>query len=226
MTATLETRPLPDNDVLGHLLHSLCQPLTTLRCSLELALDEFSERQCEPVSVALEQADRAVETVELMRQYLEIERGMSTVQAVALGPVIDRVLRQLSVVADAHLIPIVASGTSTVVLASNEFWLQRALYYLIGMWLEHPTGGNAITVLLEDGPAGALLSVYSLPLGGSENRAAEARKVTGHLRQAKLEIARLVLEAAGAAVEFCGGDKAGFIIRIPQSQARVHQLSA
>jgi len=36
------SKPVACPDVLGELLHSLSQPLTGLRCSLELSLDETS----------------------------------------------------------------------------------------------------------------------------------------------------------------------------------------
>jgi hypothetical protein len=59
--------------VLGELLHSLSQPLTSLHCALELSIDPVAEQQREAVSAALEQVDRAIRVVELMRQYLEAE---------------------------------------------------------------------------------------------------------------------------------------------------------
>ncbi len=68
--------PLPESrlqDVLGELLHSLSQPLTTLHCSLELSIDPVAEQQQKAVSAALEQVDRAIHLVELMRKCLEAE---------------------------------------------------------------------------------------------------------------------------------------------------------
>jgi hypothetical protein len=59
--------------VLGELLHSLSQPLTTLHCALELSIDPVAEQQQKAVSAALEQVDRAIHVVELMRECLEAE---------------------------------------------------------------------------------------------------------------------------------------------------------
>jgi hypothetical protein len=225
MMQAAELRSLRDSEVLGHLLHSLCQPLTTLHCSLELALDEFTERQCETVSVALEQADRAIETVRLMREYLDLRQGQRPVQAVALAPAVHAVLGQLSVVAEAHKVPLLASGRSAAVLAINEFWLQRALRYLVGTWLDDPPIGSAVAVLLEDRASGSLVSMYRLPCRGLAHRQSEVR-VASRLREARLAIATRVFESAGASVElFCGGTP-GFIVRIPRTEAVAHQLSA
>jgi hypothetical protein len=59
--------------VLGELLHSLSQPLTTLHCALELSIDPVAEQQQKAVAAALEQVDRAIRVVELMRECLEAE---------------------------------------------------------------------------------------------------------------------------------------------------------
>ena len=60
-----------DQAVLGELLHSLSQPLTSLRCSLELSVGEDAGQQQDTVSAALQQTDRVIAVVRLMREYLE-----------------------------------------------------------------------------------------------------------------------------------------------------------
>lgn len=68
--------PVPESrlqDVLGELLHSLSQPLTSLHCSLELSIDPVAGQQQKAVSAALEQVERAIHVVELMRECLEAE---------------------------------------------------------------------------------------------------------------------------------------------------------
>jgi hypothetical protein len=68
--------PVPESRlqvVLGELLHSLSQPLTSLHCALELSIDPVAEQQRKAVSAALEQVDRAIHVVELMRECLEAE---------------------------------------------------------------------------------------------------------------------------------------------------------
>jgi hypothetical protein len=68
--------PVPESRlqaVLGELLHSLSQPLTSLHCALELSIDPVAEQQRKAVSAACEQVDRAIHVVELMRECLEAE---------------------------------------------------------------------------------------------------------------------------------------------------------
>ncbi len=226
MTGTAELQTVGNSDLLGQLLHALCQPLTTLRCSLELSLDEFNDRQCESVSVALEQTDRAIETVELMRECLELERGNSPMGSVALMPVVKAVLEQLSLVAEAYRVPLLASGTTVAVLMVSEYWLRRALRYLIGSLIETQATGNAITVLLEDRPSHSLLSAQSLARRQFTGDQAEHGRVARHLRQARLSIAQRVFESAGASLDLCGGEHSGFAVRIPKAKSSVHKMSA
>lgn len=226
MMGTVEPGTGTNPDVLGHLLHSLCQPLTTLRCSLELTLDEFNERQCESVCAALEQADRAIETVELMREYLELERGDDPAGPVALTSAVHAVLEQLSVVAEANRVPLLGAGTSAAVLIVSEFWLQRALRYLIGGLIETQAPGNAVIVLLEDHPTRALLSAHGLsrePLIGHQTK---ENGVASHLRQARLAIAQRVFESAGASLALYSGEQSGFAVRLPRAKPLVHKMSA
>ena len=62
-----------DHVMLGELLHSLSQPLTSLRCSLELSVEEIIGQPQNAVAAALEQTDRVIAVVRLMREYLETE---------------------------------------------------------------------------------------------------------------------------------------------------------
>ncbi len=79
MSASSQSLPKvpPSPDVLGELLHSLSQPLTTLRCSLELSLDHatevVAEEQQASVSAALQQTEKVIGMIQLMREYLDAE---------------------------------------------------------------------------------------------------------------------------------------------------------
>ena len=91
-----------DQAVLGVLLHSLSQPLTTLRCSLELSVEEVAGQQQDAVSAALEQTDRVIAVVRLMREYLDTESAAIGYPPVPVGPVLRVVVDHLSPVAAAR----------------------------------------------------------------------------------------------------------------------------
>ena len=224
MIEAAELRACPD--VLGNLLHALCQPLTTLRCSLELSLDQFTHAQSEPVSLALEQADQAIETVQLIREYLELQRGMKPVGPVALTPAVHAALEQLAVVAEAYRVPLFALGDSTATLTINEFWLQRALRYLIGPIIEMQGTGSAIAVLLEDHRFGSVVSVHRLSFPQFAGQRNDDERIASGLLQARIGIAQCVFESAGASLEVYRGEHSGFSIRIPRPKHPAHRMSA
>ena len=81
-------------DVLGELLHLLSQPLTSLRCSLELSLEhslalsieEAATQRQESVAAALQQTEKVIGMIQLMRQYLDAEHPGPEICPVALEP--------------------------------------------------------------------------------------------------------------------------------------------
>src|SRR5664279_2156328 len=92
-------KPPPTPDVLGELLHSLSQPLTSLRCSLDLSIDDEAEQRQESVAAALQQTEALVGMVQLMREYLDAQRGESGTFSSALAPALRSVSEELSSVA-------------------------------------------------------------------------------------------------------------------------------
>ncbi len=98
-------------NVLDELLHSLSQPLTSLRCSLELSLErsldlplelslepspeEVAERQQENVAAALQQTEKVIGMIQLMREYLDAEQPRPEIYSTALAPVMRGVIEEL-----------------------------------------------------------------------------------------------------------------------------------
>ena len=80
--------------MLVELLHSLSQPLTGLRCSLELSLqlpldrsiEEVTEQQQASVSAALQQTEKVIGMIQLMREYLDAEQPEPQAFSSALAP--------------------------------------------------------------------------------------------------------------------------------------------
>ena len=219
----LELVPLPDHDMLARLLHSLSQPLTALHLSLELSVDQDPEPST-VVSAALEQTDRVIEIIRLMREYLDSEQQGAAAQCVPVATAVQAVLEKLSVVASARDTTLLASLRSQVAIAVPEFWLHRALHYLIGSLVEDAPLQGTIVVLLEDRAPGCLLSMHSLPGGVPANRRPKRVAGSDTLRQVRLAIARRALEAAGASVEPYGIESPGFLISIPRSEPQISQL--
>ncbi|MGA7558044.1 MAG: hypothetical protein WCF61_09395 [Terriglobales bacterium] len=231
----------PAPDVLGELLHSLSQPLTSLRCSLELSLElspeEVEEQQS--VSLALQQTEKVIGMIQLMREYLDAEQPGPETCRVALAPVLRSVIGELSSIAAVRDIELQLAGTCTATLPVQEARLRLALQYLIGALIEAQPAGGKVMLLLGEGPAGTVLRAagerefretdwgdreQSVTNPLTRRHAAEAS--TSTLRRVKLAIASRVLEAAGVSLVFGDGDAGhpaveplGFIVRIPRRAA-------
>jgi signal transduction histidine kinase len=207
-------RSLQDQGVLGELLHSMSQPLTSLRCTLELSIEKAAGRQQKAVSAALEQADRVIGMVKLMREYLDAELG-TLPHSVALVPALSAVIQQLSSVAAGRRIRLQLTGTSAASIWVSEPQLQLALQYLINGLIDRQPANGEISLRFEENPSESLLfGQVPCPISALQPKN-DSVGVT--LRRVKLAIASRVLESGGATLVFDGADQTAFVLRIPQS---------
>ena len=210
--------------VLRDLLHFVSQPLTTLHCALENSVARDEVESSDDILLALEQTERVIEAVRLMRDYVEAEQVGSAAAPVALTSAIDSVLEQLAVLAEARGVRLFACGVSQTTILACDALLQRALLYLVGALIECGPAGRAITVLIEDGASQCVISGHSFAATSSLDCPSQCAPDSIVLRQAKIAIAQRAFESSGASVEFYSGDKPGFTIQIPRSA--VNKLSA
>ncbi len=220
----LPNRPPHDQELLGDLLHSLSQPLTSLRCNLELSIDEVTEQQQRTVSAALQETETVIGMIQLMREYLEAEQGGGE-EAVALMPVLKTIGEDLSSIAAPRNIGLRVLGTCAARLRVGELRLRLALQYLILAMIERQPEDSEITLLLTEGPAGTVLRAQaehslngpeaSRPQKDAGTRELQRDAVRGTMRRMRLAIANRVLETAGAALVLDDGTP-GFVLRIPR----------
>jgi DNA-binding response OmpR family regulator len=211
---------LPDQHVLGELLHSLSQPLTSLRCSLELSIDEDAAQAHETVAAALEQTERVIGVVKLMQEFLDFEPTEAKTQPVPFAPAVRRVLEDLSVLAEARRVRFHIQGTCGVAIPVSQPRLLLALQYLIGPVVEAQPANSAIGFVFEDREFEAVLTVSPLP---ALRRQAEGDvppkpdRVGATMGRVRMAIARRVFESAGATLQFDERARPGFYLLIPRS---------
>ena len=228
--------------MLGELLHSLSQPLTSLRCSLELSLElspeEVAEQQQASVAAALQQTEKVIGMIQLMREYLEAEQPGPEACPTALAPVLRSVIEALSSIAAVRGVRLRLVGTCLAAMPAPEPRLRLALQYLIATMMEAQPVGGKVTLLLGEGPAGAVLRVEgergfrgpdvhepNVPGPSFHDMEQSATSPPAQrdpaLRRVRLAIARRVLENAGASLVFGDGDAGptGFVLRIPRRPA-------
>lgn len=216
MSAALQSslELLQNQEVLGELLHSLSQPLTSLRCSLELSIDEVTEQRQAAVSVALQQTEKVIGMIQLMREFLDAEQPGSETHPVALAPAVRAVADELSSIAALRGIKLPLVGTCTASVAVPEPRLRLALQYLLSALIETARADSEITLVLEEGSSESALRVECER--GARSPHPKCDSVSRTLGKVRLEIASRVLETAGAFLTFERGGRPGFILRIPR----------
>jgi hypothetical protein len=237
-----EAAPRPD--VLGELLHSLSQPLTSLRCSLELSLDfprepieEAVEQRQESVAVALQHIEKVIGMIRLMREYLEADQPRPQARPSALAPALTGVIDELSSIAAVRGLRLHLIGTCTAVLSLPEARLRLALQYLVASLIDAQPAGGKVMLLLGEGPAGTVLRAEaecpccepnfpkadpnSTSQPAERNPAVAIPSSAAALRRARLAIATRLLEGAGASLVFAEPSDprsaltpTGFVLRI------------
>lgn len=203
--------PLQRADVLGDLLHSLSQPLTSLRCSLELSMEEAADQQQKSVQAALQQTEKVIGMIQLMREYLDAEQPEPKVSSSALTPVLRSVVEDLSSIAAVRAVRLCLVGTCRSTLPVPESRLRMALQYLMQPLIEAQPEGGKVIVLLGEAPSGTVMRAE----GGHVTRS--VIRPASSVRRVRLAIARRVLETGGARLKIgeSDGGYGGFVLRIP-----------
>lgn len=217
----------PHQDVLDEMFHSLSQPLTSLRCSLELSLEpprglsieQALEQRKESTLVALRHTEKVIGMVQLMREYLDAEQPAREGDTSELEVVLRNVIEDLSSVASMRGVRLCLIGSCAATVSFPESALRRALQYLIAAVVDAQREGGIVMLVLGAVSAAALLRV-----DGEESfdgRAQSEANVPTTLRRMGIATARRVLENGGATL--VGGDvaPAGFFLRIPRRVASV-----
>ncbi len=228
--------PPPANDVLGELLHSMSQPLTGLRCSLELSLElssglsqepacgnsvrfspgQIAEQQQEKVAAALEQTEKVIGMVRLMREYLDAEQfGPSALSSFA--PAVSNVCEELSSIAAVRGARIDVVGRCSAMVPVAPSQLRLALQYLLTSVIESQPKGGIMTLRLADNLAGAELHAQGVAFTDTHVNSSDPASPAGvpsTLGKVRLAIARRILETAGASLEF-GDLGSEFVLRFP-----------
>jgi signal transduction histidine kinase len=222
--STYSASMLRDQHLLGDLLHSLSQPLTSLRCSLELSIDEVAEQQHQTVSAALQQTETVIGMIQLMRDYLDADQCART-EPIALMPPLRSLVESLSSVAALRDVRLRVIGDCSVRMRVAESRLRLALQYLILAMIDRQPAGSEITLLLVEGHAGTVLRTWGERTlvdpeskrfrRTPDNREWKRDSMRTTMRRAQLAIATRVLESAGAQLAFDDGTP-GFVLRIPQ----------
>jgi hypothetical protein len=214
-----------NSDLLGELLHSLSQPLTALRCSLELSLDAGPQQQLDAVTSALEQTENVIGTIQLMREYLDAQTQRTTLPEIAFMPVLQGVVEDLSSLAALRRVQLRLVGTCQGRLRTSRWHLRKALEYLLSAMIEEQQPDSELALQLGVEPAGAVVRIRGR--SGLEQAIISSKQGSGSCQQngdrtlrttqrARLAIAARVLENAGVGLTI-EENECGLMLRMPYS---------
>ena len=204
-----------DQAVLGELLHSLSQPLTTLRCSLELSTDEIAGSPQDTIAGALEQTDRVIALVRLMREYLDAETDGITQSSASLLPVLRAVVEQLAPIAHEREVLLTVAGSCEAILGLAEPRLRLALQYLVRRLIEEQPRHGDVTLQLEQSASGAELWAHVRETPTTTTVRQDSFRTTLH--NVQRVVAQRLLESGGASLVFSGDGHSGFLLRVMRS---------
>jgi len=222
MSAAANSLPqaAPGPDVLGLLLHSVSQPLTSLRCSLEMELEnsekssfrETAKRRQETVVKALQQTENVIGMIQLMREYLDAENPGPEIGWAALSPILRRIVDDFESIAAVRGIELMIVGDASARLPMSEAHLRKGLQYLIASAIDAHAPGGEITLHLEENATETVLAIK-----GEEPQAGrrEFLPEIPTLGKVRLAIASRVFEAAGESLAI-GGRAGDYVLRIPR----------
>jgi len=211
---------LQDQDVLGELLHSLSQPLTTLRCSLEVTFDESPEPQA-GVGIALQQTERVIGLIQLMREFLDAGHAEPGTSRISVDRVLRDVVHDAAPVAEARGVKLSVDGGSSATVCLAEPRLRLSLQYLAFALIDRAPAGSRVWFCLKEGSTESSLS--GGVQGSPGHILAQSRSSQTNMRETlttvKVAIAQRVLEAAGTLLTIEPGNPPGFALRIPRMLA-------
>ncbi len=214
--------------LLADLFHALNQPLTTLRCSLELALaqprtpDEYRET----LRLALAEAGQAAWLASGLRELIESDDPGEDREALEIEACLQQMVLDVLPLAE-------SAGVRLSIQRSSAGWvlfeprrLRQALFYLLEYVLSTAAKGATVRVEIRgrDGEATLTLetsgeqAAVDEPPGPGLERARAAPEQPGNARRLQLGIARGILEAGGGRFHFEWNNDTLFLeVRLPQT---------
>lgn len=149
-------------EVLGALAHKLSQPLTSLQGTVEVALmGEMDVKECRRIlEISLQETQRMAETLEALRDIVEMERTGIQVQPVSWTAVIEETLEAAAYTGPVDRPRLVNEVRGEVWVNASPQRLTLATSRLIGGAVRANRGGRAVRIVLSVVKETASLKVF------------------------------------------------------------------
>ncbi len=189
--------------LVSDLFHELTQPLTIMRCSLELALLQTPspEQYGEIVSRVLSQAEQASWLVTAIRELFDATQTGEDGQVLELRSAVEDAVGDLLPVAEAAGVQICCLPLSACPVWFDAQRLRQGLFHLLGSIVGSGERGAMVKIELNQCGAEGLLALTVSDAKRDDPSSAgsdEAHPPQELVRRLGLGIARAIFEAAGA----------------------------
>ena len=218
---TARGNKLEQESLLPELLHALNQPLTSLRCSLELAL--LQPRDSDEYRRRLRESLKLTEDITVLasgiRELIDVEQPVAQPRAVLLDKVLRSSTRELMPLADTEGIGISVLCTTALTALGDEQQLSTAVIYLLSFLLNRANKGGELNVQAkQDGEEIAL--AFELDQSGEHSGGKPVAKAGAARAYLRLLVARRIFEMAGGTVEVdLDSRRISIRIRLPRVSA-------
>lgn len=193
--------------LLSDLFHALNQPLTSLCCSLELALREehIPPAYRHSVREALQQTEQVTLLANSIREFIEAEEPGGELCVLELQAYLREVFLDFLPMARSNGVLLSLACSSPCRVRLEAHWLRQALFHVLEFVLDSAGSGAEFQIHLGEEAGEAVLLVSTLRAGtetGKSFDATGAGAATNKLLvHAGLGVARRVFEAAGGSLQ-------------------------
>lgn len=203
--------------LVSDLFHHLSQPLTTLCCSLELALLQTptAEQYGEIVSQALSQAERVSAQASAIRELIDASQASEGGELLELGTAVEDAVSDLLPVAESNGLQVCCVPGPACRVWFDPPRLRQGLFHLIGFVIGSGGPGTAVKIEIAERGAEAILTLTVSREGIFSGPPTAANSEQELLRRLGLGIARAIFEAAGgSSIVESGSEHASLEIEI------------
>jgi hypothetical protein len=194
---------LEQESLLPELLHALNQPLTSLRCSLELTL--LQPRDSDEYRRRLRESLKLTEDITVLasgiRELVEVEQPVALPRAVAFDKVLQFSVRELMPLADSEGVSVSSVCSPSLTALGDEQQFSTAIIYLLSFLLNRSSRGEELNIQgKRDGEEIAL--AFELNKSSTQGSGSKGSAKPGAARAyLRLLVARRIFEVAGGTVQ-------------------------